>query len=214
MASAIIHICVAKKINEQLQRNEKNFYLGSIAPDLTKHVGLPKTHSHFLEGTLKEDVPNIEMFTSLYKDELHKDFELGYLVHLYTDKLWFNGFLDSLVLNNSIKLMDGTIINIKPEEVKELIYNDYTSLNIDLIDYYDLDLSLFYEEFQYPESKIKEIPMDKINLIVEKMGIIIENSKKEKNYVFDIDSVVDFITSSTEEIYNYLIENNLVRSDV
>ena len=40
------------------------------------------------------------MFTSLYKDELHKDFELGYLVHLYTDKLWFNGFLDSLVLNN------------------------------------------------------------------------------------------------------------------
>jgi hypothetical protein len=56
--------------------------------------------------------------------------------------------------------------------------------------------------------------MDKINLIVEKMGIIIENSKKEKNYVFDINSVVDFITSSTDEIYRYLIENNLVRSDV
>ena len=56
--------------------------------------------------------------------------------------------------------------------------------------------------------------MDKINLIVEKMGIIIENSKKEKNYVFDIDDVVDFITSSTEEIYNYLIDSNLVRSDV
>lgn len=213
MASAIIHICVAKKINEQLHRGEKNFYLGSIAPDLTKHVGLPKTFSHFLEGTLKEDVPNIEAFTSLYKEDLQKDFELGYLVHLYTDKLWFNGFLDSLVLNNSIKLMDGTIINIKPEEIKNLIYNDYTSLNIDLIDYYDLDLSLFYEEFEYPDSKIKEIPMNKINLIVEKMGIIIENSKKEKNYVFDIDSVVDFITTSTEEIYNYLKENNLVRSD-
>ena len=214
MASAIIHICVAKKINERLQRNERNFYLGSIAPDLSKQLGLPKTFSHFLEGTLKEDVPNIEAFTNLYKEELHKDFELGYLVHLYTDKLWFSGFVDNLVLNNSIKLIDGTIINIKPQEVTDIIYSDYTSLNVDLIDYYDLDLSLFYEEFDYPKSIIKEIPMDKINLIVEKMGVIIENSKKEKNYIFDINSVVDFITDATEEIYNYLIENNLVRSDV
>ena len=214
MASAIIHICVAKKINERLQRNERNFYLGSIAPDLSKQLGLPKTFSHFLEGTLKEDVPNIEAFTNLYKEELHKDFELGYLVHLYTDKLWFSGFVDNLVLNNSIKLIDGTIINIKPQEVTDIIYSDYTSLNVDLIDYYDLDLSLFYEEFDYPKSIIKEIPMDKINLIVEKMGVIIENSKKEKNYIFDIDSVVDFITDATEEIYNYLIENNLVRSDI
>jgi len=214
MASAIIHICVAKKINERLQRNERNFYLGSIAPDLSKQLGLPKTFSHFLEGTLKEDVPNIEAFTNLYKEELHKDFELGYLVHLYTDKLWFSGFVDNLVLNNSIKLIDGTIINIKPQEVTDIIYSDYTSLNVDLIDYYDLDLSLFYEEFDYPKSIIKEIPMDKINLIVEKMGVIIENSKKEKNYIFDINSVVDFITDATEEIYNYLIENNLVRSDI
>ena len=60
--------------------------------------------------------------THILLADLQKDFELGYLVHLYTDKLWFNGFLDSLVLNNSIKLMDGTIINIKPEEIKNLIF--------------------------------------------------------------------------------------------
>ena len=209
MASAIIHICVAKKVNEKLKRNEKDFYLGAIAPDLTKHVGLPKTYSHFLLGTLKDDVPNIEMFVNKYKNELNKDFELGYLVHLYTDKLWFNGFLDNLVLNDNIKLLDGTIVKVKQNELSSLIYNDYTSLNVDLIDYYDLDLSLFYEEFDYPKSKIEEIPMDRIELIIEKMGIIIENSKKEKSYVFDIDEVVNFIEKAAEETYNYLKESNL-----
>ncbi len=209
MASAIIHICVAKKVNDKLKRNEKDFYLGAIAPDLTKHVGLPKTYSHFLLGTLKDDVPNIEMFVNKYRNELNNDFELGYLVHLYTDKLWFNGFLDNLVLNDNIKLLDGTIVKVKQNELSNLIYNDYTSLNVDLIDYYDLDLSLFYEEFDYPKSKIEEIPMDRIDLIIEKMGIIIENSKKEKSYVFDIDEVINFIEKAAEETYNYLKENNL-----
>lgn len=209
MASAIIHICVAKKINEKLKRNEKDFFLGAIAPDLTKHVGFPKTYSHFLSGTLKSDVPNIETFVNKYRSELNKDFELGYLVHLYTDKLWFNGFLDNLVLNDNIKLLDGTIVKVKQEELSNLIYNDYTSLNVDLIDYYNLDLSLFYEEFNYPKSKIEEIPMDKVNLIIEKMGIIIENSKKEKNYVFKIDEVINFIEKAAEDTYNYLKANNL-----
>ena len=51
--------------------------------------------------------------------------------------------------------------------------------------------------------------MDRIDLIIEKMGIIIENSKKEKSYVFDIDEVINFIEKAAEETYNYLKENNL-----
>ena len=38
MASAIIHLCVAKCANEILKRNEKEFLLGSIAPDISKQV--------------------------------------------------------------------------------------------------------------------------------------------------------------------------------
>jgi hypothetical protein len=211
MASAIIHICVAKKINEKLNRNEKILYLGTIAPDLSKHVGETKINSHFLTNPLKPEIPNISKFIELYKNDINNDFELGYLIHLYTDKLWFSGFIDNLVLNTSVKLIDGDYVIFEPEEIKKLIYNDYTNINIDLIDYYNLDLKLFYEEFTYPSSKIKEIPMDKLRLIIDQMGIIIENSGKEKNYIFDIYSVTDFIEKSATEIYNYLIENNLVR---
>ena len=47
MASAIIHICVAKRVNEFLNRNEKKFILGSIAPDISKQIGQTITNSHY-----------------------------------------------------------------------------------------------------------------------------------------------------------------------
>ena len=58
MASAIIHICVAKEINKTLQLPEKELFLGSIAPDISKQVGQTKEKSHFLTTTT-EDFPNI-----------------------------------------------------------------------------------------------------------------------------------------------------------
>lgn len=61
-----------------------------------------------------------------------------------------------------------------------MIYQDYTSLNIQIIDYYNLELSLFYEDFKKPKSNLDEIPLNKLNILIDKMGIIIENSKQEK----------------------------------
>ena len=45
-------------------------------------------------------------------------------------------------------------------------YNDYTNLNIKLIDKYNLDLKIFYNELPQLHNIIEEIPMDKINVIV------------------------------------------------
>ena len=42
MASAVIHLCVAKKIHNYLQNDERLFSLGSIAPDIAKIVGEDK----------------------------------------------------------------------------------------------------------------------------------------------------------------------------
>ncbi len=81
-----------------------------------------------------------------------------------------------------------------------LIYNDYTNLNIQLIDYYNLDLSLFYEEIPHPDNIIKEIPIDKLQIIIDKAGNIVMNSKEEKAYVFDIIDIVKFIDECTNKI--------------
>lgn len=204
MASAVIHLAVAKKLERNLNiKNKKDYYLGSIAPDISKQIGKDKTESHFLYNK-KKDIPNIERFTSKYKDFKNNDFALGYFIHLYTDKLWFNGFINQLSCGNSIKLLDGTIINTTPEEIGRLIYQDYTNLNIQLIDEYNLDLSLFYEEFIIPNTYIEEIPIHKLNILLDQMGIIIENSTKEKSYLFDITMINSFITNCTNEILEKL----------
>lgn len=207
MASAVIHLAVAKVLEPYLKiTNKKDYYLGSIAPDIAKQIGESKQKSHFLYNERK-DVPNIKMFTNKYPNFYKNDFDLGYYIHLFTDKLWFDKFLSTLVQSNSIRLIDGTIVNIPPEELQQLIYSDYTNLNIKVIEEYNMDLSLFYEEFQIPNTEITEIPIEKLNILIDKMGVIIENSKQEKNYLFDIYLIKEFIeeakTRILQEIKDY-----------
>lgn len=204
MASALIHLAVAKKLTENINiKNRKDYYLGSIAPDLSKQIGLNKMSSHFLIHT-KEDIPNTEMFINKYPNFMNNEFELGYFIHLYTDKLWFDGFLNNFICNNSIKLLDGTIIETTKEEMQNMIYSDYTNMNIQLIDKYDMDLSLFYEEFQEPKTEINEIPTNNLDILINKMGILISNSQEEKAYTIDIYLVENFIDYACEEILKKL----------
>ncbi|MDD5888948.1 MAG: zinc dependent phospholipase C family protein [bacterium] len=206
MASAVIHLAIAKELEKYLNiENKKDYYLGAIAPDLSKQIGKNKIESHFLYNT-KYDIPNINLFTNKYKNFKENSFELGYFIHLYTDKIWFSEFIEKLTYSNSVKLLDGTIINTTKEEIKNLIYNDYTNLNIELIDTYNLDLSLFYEPFSPPTTKMTELPLDKLNILIDQMGIIIENSKQVKSYIFDITIINNFISTCTKEIIDKLKE--------
>ena len=200
MASAIIHLAVAKVLRPYLDiKNEKDYYLGAIAPDIAKQIGRTKQESHFLYNE-KEDVPNIKMFTDKYKDFYKKEFDLGYYIHLFTDKIWFDKFLRTLIQSDSLRLIDGTIMRCTGDELTKLIYSDYTNLNIKVIEEYDLDLSLFYEDFQIPDTEITEIPKEKLNILLEKMSIIIENSKEEKNYIFDIYLIKEFIEETKKRL--------------
>ncbi len=207
MASALIHIAVAKELENSLKiKRKKDYYLGSIAPDISKQIGKTKFESHFLKNSYKNNVPNIDLFIKKYHDFINNSFDLGYFIHLYTDKLWFDGFIDKLKSDGSIKLLDGTILTTNPEEINAIIYSDYTNMNTQLLDDYNLDLSLFYEELPKPKTNIREIPIDKLDILVNKMGIIIENSKEEKSYSFDITLIKDFIDNTVKEIKKVLKE--------
>ncbi len=206
MASALIHLCVAKKANEKLHMNERELLLGSIAPDLSKQVGESKIKSHFLKGDTEDSEPDIKEFLNLYKSELSKPFEMGYFIHLLTDKYWFRDYVYTYLDDYSLKTFGKKLTYT---ELKGIIYNDYTNLNIDLIDKYNLSLALFYEDLTYPKSIIKEIPIDKLDLIVEKMGIIISNSTGKKTIIMNSEDVIKFIEECSEKIINLLKEYNL-----
>ena len=205
MASSIIHLAIAKEIAEKYNNieNKKDYYLGSIAPDISKQIGRKKEESHFSWNS-PNDIPNIRLFKKRYPLFKYNPFELGYFIHLYTDKKWIENFLPKIIENNSIKLLDGTTIKTTEEEMTNMIYSDYTNLNIKVIEEYDLDLSLFYEDFTPPKTKIKEIPINNLDILINKMGILIENSKEEKAYTFDIYPIKEFIQETVKEILKEL----------
>jgi hypothetical protein len=197
MASAVIHLCVAKEINKYLKMDENYLLLGSIAPDISKQIGETKEISHFLDHSNEDDIPNIDRFLSKYKSELNNPFEMGYFIHLLTDKYWFRDYVYKFIERYT---RDKVKKNITYTALKDLIYNDYTNLNITLIDNHNLNLDIFYNEIELPESKIMEIPVNKLDILIEKMGLIIEDSKEEKTFVFDSNDIEEFIKNTVKYI--------------
>ena len=136
-------------------------------------------------------------FVKKYRSELDKPFEMGYLIHLLTDYYWFKYYINKYI-NRYSKDND-----IDYTAMKSIIYNDYTKLNQRLIDDYMLDLYFFCNEMELPKSKITEIPMDKLQIIIDKMGLIIQNVKTAKPVIMNEDEIIDFI----EHISNVIIDD-------
>ena len=189
MASSMIHIAVANEINKKLNRDKSKLLIGTIAPDISKLIGETKVKSHFQDRN--DNIPNLDKFLDKYKEKLNDDFVLGYYIHLLTDYLWFKYFMTEIKFEdtNIITKLDGTNVNCNGNMFTLYIYNDYTNLNIKLIDEYNLDLKIFYNEIPKLENIIQEIPMEKIGLIVDKAGEIVENTKEHKDFVFNLDNI-------------------------
>lgn len=202
MASSVIHMCIANEINKVLKKDSKKLLIGTIAPDIAKQIGMQKEISHFQETN--DDMPVLEKFLSKYEDNLNDDFILGYYIHLYTDYYWFKYFLPNFIKQDCIYKLDGSVAKLNEEDKIKCVYNDYTNLNTTLIDEYELELKIFYEELPILCNIIEEIPMDKINVIVNKAGIIIEEAKKSKAYIFDIREIKKFIEFAVSGILNDL----------
>ena len=107
---------------------------------------------------------------------------------------------------NTITKLDGTVVKCVDNMLVLYIYNDYTDLNIKLIDEYDLDLKIFYQDIPDIDNIIKEIPMDKLSIIVNKTSEIIENSKTTKEMTFNLENAKRFISFSTELIISNIRE--------
>ena len=209
MASSVIHICIANEINKTINRDSKKLLIGTIAPDISKLLGETKFYSHFLDN-VNNNIPNINKFLDKYGNYLNDDFVLGYYIHLYTDYLWFKYFLPRFANGGYIFNLNGNIQKVSKKELIDYLYNDYTNLNIKLIDEYNLSLDLFYEEVPEFNNIISEIPMNNLSVIIDKAGIIIENTKVHKPYMFDMKEIKNFIGDSVKKILDNLIDINVI----
>ncbi len=212
MASAMIHIAIASELNKTIKRDRNKLLIGSIAPDMAKLTGDEKERSHFI---LKQytNIPEMHLFLKKYKKHLDDDFVLGYYIHLYTDYLWFKYFIPEIYNYNLIKKLDGSVVRCTQNQMLMYIYNDYTNLNTKLLDEYNLDLKIFYSDLPEIDDIIEEIRMDKLQLLIDKTSLIIENTNRKKDYIFDIDNIKQFIETSTKLILAKLEEMGIVKID-
>lgn len=205
MASSIIHMCVANELANKLNVDRRQLLIGSIAPDISKHLGKTKKETHFLdEYDFANSIPVLEKFLSKYQKNLDDPFVLGYYIHLYTDYIWFRYFIKEFCGTDCIYNLDGSVKKLTEAEVKQYIYNDFTNMNILLIEKYNLELTIFYLEMPEIKDIIKEIPMDKIIIIIDQAGLIVKNSTYDKLYTFKITEIEKFITRSIDVIYEDL----------
>lgn len=210
MASSVIHMAVANEVNKVLKRDNSKLLIGSIAPDISKQIGQDRTISHFI---FEDGLIDLDKFLDKYKNNLDDDFVLGYYIHLLTDYFWFKYFMPEITNYSIIKTLDGKELSLSKEEICKYIYNDYTNINIRVINEYNMDLKIFFNELPEIKKIIEEIPMDKLQVIVDKAGNIIMNSTNGKNYTFDIKNIKQFISFTKDLIINKCkelgIENNI-----
>ena len=203
MASGMIHIAVAKKVNEVLKMDENLLYLGTLAPDLSSILKRKKSRSHFYTN---KDVPDLNKYILKYKKEMSRPIEMGYYIHLYVDKLWDELITRDIIDINSITLLNGTKIKIKEKDAKKLLNKDFSNINENIINKYKIDLSLFDKSIRVPKIYINEIPVKKVKLVIDDMNKILSESKKEKTVIIDEKNVYKFINNASKEIIDYLKE--------
>lgn len=107
MSNTIVHLAVAAeilKLNPLLVKNQGPYYLGSVAPDtIGSKLGVTRNDKKLVH--LREDISDIDwlnqdymnifnsrvnefvhMYIKYETDENQRDFNIGYLIHLLTDK--------------------------------------------------------------------------------------------------------------------------------
>lgn len=194
MASALMHIAVAKEINEKLLHMNNEYLVGSIAPDLAKLVGEPKKEGHFLRES--KDVPDLDYFLSLH--DIKEPYNMGYFIHLLTDKIFFKDFLPKYYTKTQLKLITGKYIELSSNEKIKLIYEDYSSLNIILKKIYNLNLDFLNDNYNI-KTDISEVPADEINLLLNDVKKIVKTSEELPLNVFHKDEIIEFIETCVEE---------------
>lgn len=201
MASFLIHMCVCDEVNKIIKKDRKKILIGSIAPDIAKLIGISRDITHF--G--KYPIFNEEHFLSKYKQNLNDDFVLGYFIHLYTDYLWNEYFINQIFKDGELTMIDGEKIKCN-EELSKYLYEDYDSLIDDIIDTYNMDLSFLNEDIPTINNIIEEIPVTKLDIILNKTKELVNYKNKSKLNVMNMDSINLFVSLCKNKIINKLNE--------
>ncbi len=235
MASFIMHYVMGKEFLHLLEKTysyplkeeEKNaFLLGNLIPDSRSFkaeastVQGEKFYTHFKS---KENLgrciqtPVLEIFISKYKSLFKEDFSvLGYLFHLYTDKLFYEEFFPKNIIHLDAKgdptlyqkdvcfikvLKNGKVYTPQAFWSREGIYHEYTLLNKWVLKEYkttfEKEALISYMPY-FKNPGISEVDYQKGYEIIQKTASYVEESNNlssdEPFAIFSMDVIKSFMS--------------------
>lgn len=122
MPGYVIHLAVAERYlnkHQDKKENYEEFIEGVIFPDSEED----KEKTHYGKGS-----SNSNLYKFLQEHKLDNSFNRGYFLHLLTDHLFYNYYIDSFCKD---------------------LYNDYDMLNKELINEYEVKLPEKVEKFVF-----------------------------------------------------------------
>lgn len=189
-----------------------------IRKDKKKEIKL-RTHFRDKDNALFcVNLPNLDKFLNKYQELVCSEFSvLGYLFHLYTDKVFFENLYTNVIecLDKDGKktniLKDNTHIRVKKNNkvykvddfwcgIDISIYDDYTNMNSFLLSYYDVTFDknklekYALENFRNPG--IEEVDYYKIFDVIDKVSLYISHGRSSNSNnlnVFKRDDVLSII---------------------
>lgn len=242
MASFVMHYIIGEQFLKNISMNkidENNFRLGNLVVDSIGKENYSKDDkleykmvTHFREVSDMNkcvQLPNVDNFTKKYKDLVVNDTSvLGYLFHLYTDRLFFEYLSKNVIkyydknMKETNKLSDVLCIKaLNSNQIYTLnefysgnkmgLYSDYSKMNAYLIDKYKPNFN--YEELKefsntsFINPGIEEINYNNVIEILNKMNSILKNSKDKKSTdlkIFkkeEIDKLIPLVVDSFNQTY-------------
>lgn len=204
MASIMHHLAIGQLYYEKYlidysENDKQSFLMGVIAPDCGKQLDdeSNRMKSHFIEHTVKNDnldldiyIPDVELFVDKYKDKLKDPFVLGCLIHLITDKFWFEVVIPIFIrthlssIDEQAKTIDDLLHQDYVAWYKKTIYSDF--------DIHDIIIGamIFGEKVEFPNL----LEFDVSNLLVEEID---EDSLKQ--FLRETYERLEFLKNITDE---------------
>lgn len=230
MAAILTHYLVAKNYIEKFKNYEDDdkisFLVGAIAADTPNSLGKgfeERESSHFgsspsmalLEKgkfNLDGDVLGYEDFIDKYKDNLNNPFIEGYLLHLYTDKKWFEEVITNL-LNIHAKEINEVAESVYDLTFKEAIlwytkslYETYNAHDILFSPYLDIEQIKKMSEYDTKKCPVDIIDKDDLkqmlNILNEKCKKINnESTTNQDKMLISFDEMMIFIDECAKEMH-------------
>lgn len=182
MPSIASHLAIAFKVAKKLKIKNDDYILGNMLPDILKG-----DNTHFkINGTFYE-IPDIRYF--IQNNKYNSNIFLGYLTHLLLDKHFLEEYVPSNIKNfNKIDLFSP-----------KMIYNDYTNINVLLVNKYHINLRRVNKILK---SNIPfELDKEKYNVNLTSINV----AKSDIVNYIDLNSFYSFIDTMVDKIAKEII---------